>query len=78
MKRSIASLVITMMVSGCAVENFDPNKVRFKMSSDKMSPSKMFDKHDGLTPSQRTSLMSGEQPDWGKDEVISVGYGVAW
>lgn len=67
-----------MMVSGCAIENFDPNKVRFKMFSSSMPLNKILEQNIRLTQSQRMAVISGEQPDWGKDEVISIGYDITW
>lgn len=72
MRNVITSLIITIMVSGCAVENFDPNKIHISQPK-----STMPNQYDRPTPSQRAAIMSGERPDWDKKDGSSVGYGVA-
>lgn len=59
MKNHVFFLIIKMMVSRCAVENFDPNKYRINRSSEVMSG-----QYEKLTKSQLAAIMSGERPDW--------------
>ncbi len=60
MRNNFFFLIITMMVSGCAVENFDPNKHSINRFSEVMPR-----QYEKLTKSQRAAIMSGERPDWG-------------
>lgn len=62
MWNAIFSLVVTVMLSGCAVKNFNPNKTHINQSSAVMPPGQ----YGKPTKSQRAAIMSGERPDWGR------------